>query len=133
MMKKPNIKYLLVFIIFFLILFYIYFYVISEKFINPEITLSERTTTTQQSITISTQLQNQIALLIGIAPSRILNLTYTGNLSQNQITVSFDIMEASSIDKIRNQLTKNEAFNKAIDLFDSNNFIASVISSKYGK
>lgn len=123
MVKNTNIKFLLLFIIFFLILFYMYFYVINEKFDNIT------TTTTTQSIILSTQIQNQIALLIGIAPSRILNLTYTGDISKNQLVVLFDVLEASTIDKINNQLTKQEALDKATQLFDTNNFIISINGS----
>ena len=128
MMKNKNIKFLLLFLAFFLISFYMYFYVITEKFTVPETTqtispINPNNTTSQ---TIYDQLKPEIARLIGIDATRIINLTYTGDIQYKQLTVKFDILEASAIEKLRNQLTKDEAYNKVDELFTTSSFIVKI-------
>ena len=124
--KNPNIKYLLVFIAFLLIIFYMYFYVINEKFTVPQVTTTTIKNYTPISIIVLEQLKAQIPQLIGISPSRVKNITYSGNIESGELSVYFNIDEASAIDKLRNQLTKQEALQKANDLFNYNDFIINI-------
>ena len=121
MMKNKNIKFLLLFITFFIISFYLYFYVITEKFTIPE-TTQPITPNTTISQTIYDQLKTEIARLIGIEETRITNLSYTGDIQYKQLTVKFGILEVNTTQRLRNQLTKEEAYNKANELFSTSGF-----------
>jgi hypothetical protein len=75
---------------------------------------------------ISIQLTEQIALKLNISIRRIQNLTFTGNLSEQLLNVSFTILNPNIIETENGEPNAQTAANNANNLFKRNNFIVKI-------
>ena len=75
---------------------------------------------------ISIQLTNQIASKLGVSIRRIQNLSYTGDLSTQQIMVSFTILDPNVIENTNGEPNAQTAASNANSLFIRNNFIVKI-------
>ena len=121
MCSKEN-MYKIFFLITVVMLFYIYMYISKENFENqttvPNIT--------QQILPVSNQLTNEIARVLTISPRRIINLFYTGDITTNQLQVSFVILDANLIEYANKEINNIDAGAKANSLFASGKFIVTI-------
>ena len=113
--KYINITLLIFFILLCLCL---YLYVKAEKFTDtipiPTIDL------------ISSQLTKEIGRVLHISPRRISNLTFTGDITKRQLTVSFTILERNLIESANDEINANDAITLYTYLFSTGNFIVSI-------
>jgi hypothetical protein len=121
MCSKEN-MYKIFFLITVVMLFYIYMYISKENFDNqttvPQIT--------QQLLPISNQLTNEIARVLKISPRRIQNLSYTGDITSNQLKVSFVILDANLNEYAKKEINNIDAGKNANSLFETGNFVVTI-------
>jgi hypothetical protein len=76
---------------------------------------------------ISIQLTDQIAIKLGISIRRIQNLSYSGDLSNQSLIVSFTILDPNIIENANGEPNAQTAASNANSLFDRNNFLIETI------
>ena len=101
-----------------LICIFLYLYVKIEAF---------GITTTQYNIidpriAISIELAAEIARVLNVSVRRIVNITYTGDITSGKINVSFTILEPNFGETINNETNANAVGILANNYFISNNF-----------
>jgi hypothetical protein len=111
---------LIIFIIFIIICLFLYLYVKSESFFSIPINTIPSTTL------ISSQLTSAIAYVIGVSPRRISDLVFTGDISKQQLTVYFTILEANLSELSNNEMKANDATTFSNGLFNAGNFIVKI-------
>jgi len=128
---------------FIIIFIYIYLYVTLESFnvstqtTKPQSLSNKSTVSTIPNILntpISTQLTSEIGRVLNISSNRILNLTFTGNISNGSLNVSFTILEpntAQSANLEKNSKDVNELVNKLMSLNQFKVFINGVLVILY--
>jgi hypothetical protein len=75
---------------------------------------------------ISIQLTDQIAIKLGISIRRIQNLSYSGDLSNQSLIVSFTILDPNIIENANGEPNAQTAASNANSLFDRNNFVVKI-------
>jgi hypothetical protein len=78
------------------------------------------------SRTVSEQLTKEIAVKLGISVRRIKNITYTGDMNQNRLNVSFTIIDPNIIEINNGEPNTLTASNNANELFYQNRFTVNI-------
>jgi hypothetical protein len=100
----------------------LYIYSKKENFDND----SDNTSQSQEQLPTSVQLRNEISRLLDISKSRIHNLIYEGDIKLNSLRIDFDILDNNFNENIQNEISKDEAGKKAIDLIRNDKFIVRI-------
>jgi len=87
---------------------------------------SNNTPQSQEQLPTSVQLRNEISRLLDISKSRIHNLIYEGDINLNSLRIDFDILDNNLNQNIQNEISKNEAEKKAINLIKNDKFIVRI-------
>ena len=87
---------------------------------------SDNTPQSQEQLPTSVQLRNEISRLLDISKSRIHNLIYEGDIKLNSLRIDFDILDNNFNENIQNEISKDEAGKKAIDLIRNDKFIVRI-------
>lgn len=75
---------------------------------------------------ISSQLTDQIAAKLGVSPRRIQNLRFQGDIANQQLRVSFTILDPNIIELNNGEANSQTIATNANALFQQNNFIVSI-------
>jgi len=78
------------------------------------------------SRTVSEQLTKEIAVKLGISVRRIKNITYTGDMNQNRLNVSFTIIDPNIIEINNGEPNTLTAASNANELFYQNLFTVNI-------
>ena len=76
--------------------------------------------------TISTLLQEQLALKLNISYRRLTNIKYTGNLDNKILNISFTILDTNLTEIKNGEQNTQTVVNKANNLFNTNKFIVNI-------
>jgi hypothetical protein len=87
---------------------------------------SDNTSQSQEQLPTSVQLRNEISRLLDISKSRIHNLIYEGDINLNSLRIDFEILDNNFNENIQNEISKNEAEQKAFDLIRNDKFIVRI-------
>jgi hypothetical protein len=82
--------------------------------------------TTPPAALISTQLATGIASVLGVSVRRIINLNYSGDISNQTLSVSFTVLDPNLIESSKNEKAAATVSNYANELFTQGNFIVSI-------
>jgi hypothetical protein len=96
--------------------------------INESFVVNTNKENTSEKDLLSTRLTTQIAGKLGISIRRIQNLIFTGDLSNNELAVSFIILDANVLESGKGEPTSTQAGNNANFLFTSNQFTVDIDS-----
>jgi len=105
----------------------LYLYIIiknKEHFDTTTPITAQPTQSIQQ--TISIQLLNQIALTLGVSVRRISNITYNGDISNQNLAVSFTILDPNVIELQSGEPNSQTTTSNANNLFNQNQFIVQI-------
>ncbi len=130
-------KILILIILVILIVLYIYIIINNtdntDKFVNNtdtdidnSIQKLEETSNTTSAKTISTLLQEQLALKLNISYRRLTNIKYTGNLDNKILNISFTILDTNLNEMTNGEQNTQTVVNNANNLFNTNNFIVNI-------
>lgn len=107
-----------IFILLLVILVCMYLYVKIEKFDGGETIVNNIT-----EEPISTQLTSEISRILSISPRRVINLTFTGDIANLQLSVSFNILEPNIIEFSNKEKNATDTAALANSLFASSKFL----------
>ncbi len=134
-------KILILIILVILIVLYIYIIINNtdntDKFVNNtdtdtdtdidnSIQTLEETSNTTSAKTISTLLQEQLALKLNISYRRLTNIKYTGNLDNKILNISFTILDTNLNEMTNGEQNTQTVVDNANNLFNTNNFIVNI-------
>ena len=108
-------------IILILLLLCLYIYVKKENFETKNTSSNNKS-----QKPVSVQLQNEIARVLEISPIRIDSLVYEGSLSNNALTVNFNILENNIDTNLQNEKSKFQAQQEAFKLVSTDKFFVSI-------
>ena len=106
-------------IICFLIIFlFLYIYIKKDTFY----TIIER----YETRPINYQLKSEIGKLLGISPTRIINLKKEGDINLNVLMIDFDILDNNLISNLKHEPSKDEALKIVKNLIINDSFIVKI-------